>query len=352
MFKPTNKLRERIHSSWRGGRLHHWRHLNRARLRALFIWPRMIALRARCRLGGKRLVAIALLEHCGDIVACEPIARHLRNSMSHAYLVWCVRAPYRELLDHNPNLDRVLILGCLTEWILLRRTGAFDRIVDLHARKRSCPVCWVPLEKTEGQSELDINNYYRFGSLQKVAMLSSDLGELSTAAPKVYYGENIGHRVDKFGLPSRFVVFHAKSNESERDWTSEKWGKLQKLICDELQICIVEIGLFPVLSASSDMYRSLCGQTSWLELAEVIRRSSAFVGIDSGPAHFANAVGTPGVVLLGKYRSFSRYMPFTGRYAEGVGCELVYADGPASTISVRSVYDALLRILAGTPCSE
>lgn len=40
-----------------------------------------------------------------------------------------------------------------------------------------------------------------------------------------------------------------------------------------------------------------------------------FVGIDSGPAHLANAVQTPGVILLGRHGVFRQYMPFTGFYA-------------------------------------
>ena len=59
----------------------------------------------------------------------------------------------------------------------------------------------------------------------------------------------------------------------------------------------------------------MAGMLSILETAEVIRRAELFVGIDSGPAHLANAVATPGVILIGQYNAFKRFMPYSGLYA-------------------------------------
>jgi heptosyltransferase III len=91
--------------------------------------------------------------------------------------------------------------------------------------------------------------------------------------------------------------------------------------------------------------RDLCGRLLLLETAEVIRRAALFVGIDSGPAHLANAVGTPGVLLLGQYRTFGRYMPFSGGYADGSRATVLHADGPAATLTVDEVFDAVMRRL-------
>ena len=90
--------------------------------------------------------------------------------------------------------------------------------------------------------------------------------------------------------------------------------------------------------SDSGHYRNLCGKLSIPETAAVISRARLFVGIDSGPAHLANAVGTFGVVLLGEYNLFSRYLPYTGGYGDGSNSRLVYADGPASTLSVAAVH--------------
>ena len=73
-------------------------------------------------------------------------------------------------------------------------------------------------------------------------------------------------------------------------------------------------------------YSNLCGQSGIAETAEDdSRRAALFIGIDSGPAHLANAVKTPGVILLGRYLTWDYYMPYTGFYAD-VGGIAAYFD--------------------------
>ena len=83
-----------------------------------------------------------------------------------------------------------------------------------------------------------------------------------------------------------------------------------------------------------------CGQLSVLGTAAVIRRASLFVGIDSGPAHFANALGPPGVILLGSYGPFAKYTPYSGRYANA-GATLLQHDAPVAELPVETVFDAV-----------
>ncbi|MGH7506611.1 MAG: glycosyltransferase family 9 protein, partial [Longimicrobiales bacterium] len=83
-----------------------------------------------------------------------------------------------------------------------------------------------------------------------------------------------------------------------------------------------------------------CGRLGILETAEVIRRAALFIGVESGPGHLANAVGTPGVVLTGHFSGYERYMPYSGAYADGTSADLIQWDGPAREIPVE-------RVLAG-----
>jgi ADP-heptose:LPS heptosyltransferase len=259
--------------------------------------------------------------------------------------MWCLRAPYRELVEHNSFVDKVIIVGCLTEWIWLRRSHVLGEIVDLHPRGRLCQRCEVPLNKAEGDPKLSINNYFNFGSLLEALSRSAGLYDLKLTAPRLYMPASTIKLVDSLDLPERFIVFHARSNEVVKDWSDEKWLALLELIRKEHEILTIEVGLAPAFRSGSPRYRSLCGQTSLLELGEVLRRATLFIGIDSGPAHLANAVGTPGVVLLGHYLSFQRYLPYSGGYADGTLAKLIYADGPVSSVPVSEVYAAVTRLL-------
>jgi heptosyltransferase-3 len=293
------------------------------------------------------LVVINLLEHFGDIIACEPVPRHVRSILPSAYIVWTVRAAYSDLLAHNPHVDRTIQLHCLTEWISLRRWPFFDRIIDLHVAGRVCPSCKVPLTKSTAP-HITIDTYYHFGTLLGTFSQSAGLEALSDA-PQMHAPPLPSGRLDALGLPDSFVTIHCTSNEQVRDWTPDKWLLLVDRLISELRVHVVEIGTSAAASCRSPLYHDLCGRLSLLETAEVIRRAILFIGIDSGPAHMANAFQTPGIVVLGRYRTFKRYLPYTGYYADPAADALLYAenDDVAATIPVTRVYaaarDKLLR---------
>jgi len=288
----------------------------------------------------RKFIVINLIEHFGDIVACEPVARHIRNLNPDAYIVWTVREPYRELLLHNPAIDEVFVLSCITEWIYLATSGLFDEIIGLHPQNRECPLCRKPLVKTVGKTEITIANYYNYGNLLAAYCQSAGIPVIEDQ-PKVYIPRETVQSIDLLGLPARFLVVHCSSNEASRDWARDKWQQLAQQIIRDLDLTVVEIGLKPLIDLDSDRYVNLCGRLSLLETAEVIRRAVLFVGIDSGPAHLANAAGTFGIVLLGEYRIFKRYMPYSGGYKTGENARIIYADGPASVIAVETVYNTI-----------
>lgn len=304
-----------------------------------------IVILARVKRGKVTLVAVGLLEHFGDIVACEPVARHLKQAHPNAFIVWFVRKPYRELLDHNPHVDRVVTLFCLTEWIWLSGFNWFDSIVDLHMEGRVCQRCAIPLRKRTGNTGITRENYYHIGGLLSAFSQSAGLPEL-TDAPQVYIPESVRTRVSAKGLPQLFVTLHCKSIEKARDWPVEKWRELAERMTSSCGVTVVEVGKNSVLSQSGlNSYIDLCGQLDLLETAEVIRRSTLFVGIDSGPAQFANALNVPGVILLGHYQNFKRYLPYSGNYTNPNKVEIVYGDGPSVSIEVERVFGAVKRQL-------
>ena len=291
----------------------------------------------------KTFIAIGLIEHFGDIVACEPVSRYLRNEYPSAYILWAVKEPYKELIDNNPYIDETLIVNCLTEWITLSDSGIFNKVIDLHVNNRICSVCKIPLQKKNGNVDINVHNYYNYGSLLKSFCEGADLPLLDDT-PRVYIPETVIQTVDALDLPEIYITFHCLSNEVSRDWQNSRWVALAETIYRNFNIPIIEVGSVSTLIDSNQNFSqiNLCGKLSLLETAEVIRRSTLFVGVDSGPAHIANAVGTFGIVLLGHYRAFKHYLPFSGDYANGVNAKLIYNEfGPASDIPVDDVVNAV-----------
>ena len=291
----------------------------------------------------RRVIGIGLVEHMGDIVACEPVVRYLRQEHPTDHIVWCVREDYRELIDNNPHIDETMVVGCLTEWIILCNLLVFDEIIDLHINARVCPTCLIPLKKTRGNLFVNEHTYFHFGTLLSGFAQGAGLPALIDG-PKVYLEEPQRQAVDALGLPKEFVTIHATSNEKTKDWTSEKWAELARRLQREFGLPVVELGLESVLPRKQPGVINLCSKLSILETAEVIRRARLFIGIDSGPAHLANAVGTFGLVLLGVYKNFKRYIPFSGDYGNGINAELLYGELVVD-LSVEEVFQAAKRSL-------
>ncbi len=291
-------------------------------------------------------MAIGLVEHMGDIVAAEPILRQLRHDHPNACIAWCVREPFRELLESNPLLDETLVVSCLTEWIFLRRSGVFDKILDLHIQGRECPICFVPLRRPEGNQDIVIENYLDFGDLLEVMVQYTDL-VVHDRQPRLEIPPEVRAKVDRFALPANYAVFHCASNELVRNWPIDKWRQLAAELVRSDSVAVVEVGLQAVIASEpGSPCRNMCGNVGLLEMAEVIRRASLFVGVDSGPAHIANAVQTYGVVLMGPYRRFERHVPFSGDYKSGANATILYEPTGLANLSTERVLSEIDRVLA------
>ena len=282
------------------------------------------------------VLAIALLEHIGDIVAAEPIARLARETYPGHRVFWITRQVNKPLIQSYASVDRVITVGCLTEWMLLWRLGLTEVVWDLHVRDRVCNVCGIPL--TKHKEVPDIGDYFRFGNLLEVQCLCAGLPRLA-AGPRIDPPSGAKAAIDAIRLPRRFVAIHCRSNDPRKDWPADRWRSLVGRILENRDIDVIEVGIEPVVGMpEAEHFRDLCGTLSIPETAEVIRRAALFVGIDSGPAHLANGVGTPGVILLGEYANFQRYMPYSGAYRTGEMADVIQAPGPVADLPVEIVY--------------
>ncbi|KVU62731.1 glycoside hydrolase family 99-like domain-containing protein [Burkholderia ubonensis] len=288
-------------------------------------------------------VIIGLVEHIGDIVACEPVARYVKMKYPECEVTWVVDKAYRELVDTNPYVDKTIAVECLTDWIKISRHDNYDKVIDLHVNYRVCSHCRIPLIKEHGNPFINAFEWLDHGALLEAFSVGAGLPKLS-AAPRLYLGESHARAVDSLGLPIEYCVIHRESNNVEKDWTGEKWESLANWIAQNLKLPIVEIGVSKdgVVSPLAGRAMDLVSKTSILETAEVIRRARFFIGVDSGPAHLANAVGTPGVILLGRMGAFRQYTPYTGLYGSDAP-EVQLArnlTGPARELPVQEVIDA------------
>ena len=308
----------------------HFRLLVTSLLRNL---ARLLALRLRAWLTGRKLIVIGLPERMGDIVACTPFATWLRQQHPQSLIVWVARLPYHEVLRGNSDIDAVLSPYCITGWIWLKKfRHIYDQLYDLLIPPRCCEKCLRQFTKEGTAGDVTVHNYYNFGSLLSAHTRSAGCS-LDEGDPEVPISREIASRVDRLELPDRYVCIHTTSEDGLRDWQPTQWNRLIDHINGVHGLCVVELGLRSPLGRKDDgNYSNLCGQSGIAESAEIIRRAALFIGIDSGPAHLANAVKTPGVILLGRYLTWDYYMPYTGFYADARNCRILRHAGPVTDL--------------------
>ncbi len=306
-------------------------------------WYKYFMLRSlKWKLGNRPLIAIVLSEQMGDVVACEPVAREVRRRYPNGHLVWFIRKPYLDLIQYNPVIDCHVIEKCPGERVFLLSTGIFDHVYNMHLSHRRCKYCKEdPVNPLADQLGMTYANYYNHGDLLYFFSQAAGLPAM-TDEPRMYIPDEAVRRVDSLGLPTDYVVIHCQSSFAPRDWPARNWDRLVKWLLETGRYTVVEVGLSPTVHNADPHFVSLCGKLSILETAEVIKRSTLFVGIDSGPAHFANATGAEGVILLGKLFDFVEYLPYSGRYKRGEGVTILNQIGhPCSELPYEWVQQAV-----------
>ena len=296
----------------------------------------------KLRIGNRPLVAIILSEQMGDIVACEPVAREVRRLHPNGYIIWVVRQPYVELIKYHPDLDGYLVEKCPSERVWLLRSGIYDTVYNMHISHRKCRYCPEdPVNPTADQFGLTFDNYLDRGDLLYVFSRAAGLPAL-TDDPRIYIPELVHRRVAALNLPKLPIVIHCQSSYVPRDWPAENWNRLVDWLLQTYPYPVIEVGVNPIVAQEHPRFRSLCGQLSLLETADVIQQARVFVGIESGPAHMANAGGITGIILQGQLFDFVDYSTYSGRYKRGEGITIVNHHGhPCSELPYFTVQQAV-----------
>lgn len=278
-----------------------------------------------------------LPEHIGDIVAAEPIARHLKEKNPTTDVAWFVYEAHKEILQANKNVDLVLPIRCSGEYNVLASEELFDSIHFCRIEPpKECIYCSQPWRWPSQARPLTSSNYYTNRTLLQAFCENAGLPNLNIA-PRLHLPASAQSFVESLNLPSDFVCIHAVSNDERRNWTQEKWQELSRWIACDLGMPVVEIGMQAALKSSERIRTDLCGKLTLTQSATVVSQASLFIGIDSGPAHFANAAGISRVVLLGNFAAFPKYLPYSGDTTWLSNLEVIHWTAPSANIPVSEV---------------
>jgi heptosyltransferase-3 len=289
----------------------------------------------------KPVIGILLAEHLGDIVAAEPIIDALRTKHPNARIVWIVKDLYKGLLENHPHIDQVVTENSVLACTWLNTFSPFSHFYNLHMNDlRVDPFFKRVLYNAKAEKiDLTKHNYYQRGNLLKGFYDLCDIPYKDSKQPKLYLANP-----NNFDLPSKYWVIHRKSNGTDREWQDVHWIALLNQALESYDTAIVEVGASDGLSINHPKFISLVGKTSVVEMANIISGAQFFIGIDSGPAHIANAFEIPGLILLGEYKNFKNHMPYSGSYELGRAMIYHNPDGSSAEIPMETVWHQLSNI--------
>lgn len=270
----------------------------------------------------KQFIGILLAEHLGDIVAATPILKELKAKYPSAHISWIVKPAYACLLDNNPFLDQIIKEKNLLTSIWLTKKNPFDHLYNLHLnqlRYDNFYKIWLENPQAENLG-LTYKNYLNKYTLLEMFSRLAGLA-LKEEAPKLYPS------LQKKQIEHEYWIIHRKSNSDEKDWKDEKWMDLLPKIWEKFDVQIVEIGTENGLEIKDKRFISLVGKSDLPISMQWIQHASFYIGVDSGPAHIANAFEIPGFIICGKYKNFEEYMVYSGAYLKQDIATVFFKDG-------------------------
>ena len=270
----------------------------------------------------KKFLGIVLAEHLGDIVAATPILNALKEKYPNSHISWIVNPAYACLLKNNPFLDQIIPEQNLLTSIWLSKKNPFDQFLNLHLnqlRFDNYYKIWLENPKAD-ELGLSYKNYLNKFTLLEMFSRLAGLA-LKEEAPKLY--PTVGHKP----IEGDYWVIHRKSNSDEKDWKDGKWLELIHKIWEKFDVKIVEIGTADGLALQDPRFISLVGKSDLQTSMQWIQHASFYIGVDSGPAHMANALEIPGFIICGKYKNFDEYMVYSGAYLKQDIATVYFKDG-------------------------
>lgn len=260
----------------------------------------------------KRVLVIRLGALGDFVLSFGPFAA-IRAHHAGAHIALLTTAPFAELAAQAPWFDRVLIDDRPGWWNvpgllrLRRRLRGFDLVYDLQTSARSSGYfrlagrpAWSGI--AAGCSLPHANRARDF-----MHTLERQREQLAMAGIAEFPAADLGWlRGDgRVTLPQRFAMLvpGAAPHRERKRWPAERYGELARELARRGLVPVVvgsarEMPLARVIRAVCPDAVDLTGQTTLVDLPDIVTRAKFAVGNDTGPMHLAAALGCRCVVLF------------------------------------------------------
>lgn len=260
----------------------------------------------------------------GDIICSLGLVRSLRKSLPKAEISFLVALGFEEILHGCPWLDRTIVylrernlgkglsgIPIFFNLVTELRREHFDLILDLKENPRSKLISFLSgapsvLQSAQRSRKSEPPELYYEKMLEKADFPNTDC---SLAYWETEEAANFRARFlkDNWISDNDLVIgLNPGVNWPTRNWPVENWVALGNAIVNQLGAEIILFGGPLDVEKATRIAEEMkikpavsTGKTTLQDAAALIRRCAYFITNDSGLMHFAQAVGTPYLVLFG-----------------------------------------------------
>jgi lipopolysaccharide heptosyltransferase II len=269
----------------------------------------------------------------GDVIMSTPILRALKNKYPDSTITLLIFAHTVEAVGGLPYIDNILIYDkkLSTSVKILKRIWHYDLALLLDYSYRPAFLAYlaqIPARVgvnhkrasllTHGIEEDPLlDEYYEpynFANILKrgigLDLVTDDLAKIDISPVSDADRHHVEQLLKSHGLGKKpYIAIAPFTAFAPKDWPLENYRNLIGQIQSKYHLPIVLLGTQQKAAQVADFPAiNLFGQTTFMQMAEVIRRAKLLVGSCSGHTHVAAAVNTPAVVLYGP-GSAKRWFP-------------------------------------------
>jgi heptosyltransferase I len=344
-------------------------------LGALLLWPFKI-FNPFQKQGTITRILLIRLDHMGDVILSTVALRPLREAFPHASIDFIAGRWAIDVVRYNTCIDNAIefnpswfdrdrpynVFDQLSDILALAaiiRKGRYDAAIDFRGDLRhnialflSGVKCRIGYSGINGGEFLLSHKFVHRKGIHETEHNLELLEALGisqhTARIDIPFGDGSRERIKANGITEPYAVFHAAAGEADKLWDNRKFAGLIDYISEKGKLTGVLVGsgkdyriIREIVSLTKAGALDFSGKTDFQSLAELIRRASLFIGVDSGPAHIAAAFDIPSVVIFSGVNDLSQWKPLGRRVGivyPGKGRDL----SAVSLIDVRRVVDEVL----------
>jgi lipopolysaccharide heptosyltransferase I len=254
----------------------------------------------------------------GDLFHALPAVHALKEEL-HAEIDWVVADTYADLVRCFDDVDHVIPFPRREFWSRLGwfrrklREREYDYIVDLQGLIKSAVICRL----ASGRKRIG-PSFHREGSWMFYNVIAGDRNKERHAIDECYdivryFGLSVPDvpefpmtfpKID-MGFPRPRVAMVPCSRWETKNWPAEKFIEVGKSLA-EMGVNLVLLGSPEDKPVCRDIERgigrnveNLCAKTRLVDLGSVLQEMDLVITVDSGPMHFAAALGRPILAIFG-----------------------------------------------------